>query len=919
MNNFTCRLCRCIRLSFNRFHRFGRSFDKFSGLGFVLSDVAREIMALSCGRMVMKWLNCFYTRRSMVNYVDTSSPAINLMLTRCSAINRPAVNRVVGRSLGVVMAVAFVIVCGIRVNAYATDSNITIQDGATELYDVFVAEDNTAPRWCRWSLSVPGVSLDEAGGITLSGISTVDFTTDKIDVTSGIVSERQFIVIHGFGGLGDLWIKTGKYTTREGSAVLIDKPANLESVIIDKFPGEDGTAVNTMRSPKEFGKQQLVGEKDKYITFDTFNDNTNCASLCPTEAAVNASGNLVLNFNSGVGYVVYSGSSDGKLPMYGTKLPDGAKLEFYTDFALELFSGESNTAIVSGTADATVSTEYPAQIEQVDFDGTAGNITVRGLYGHAREMRAKCFNPYKNGTPTFEEAPMTLVLNDDGTVTLDQRWGAAGPVLNTSWKNMPLKVGGEESNVSPTATARNIWFLRKTADCTYFTDLLVAENDLGSVENTNDDMLKLHNRIENGEFEPITGTWSTYAAVDADIPNSHWNREDYSGPGKIAINFAPHHILPVKYVYTEFYEDLPERITYAIKTDEPKAVGTLRLSVPVDNLTVTGPTFELENYGNGDLGKGTCLYIAGSVAGVDDIFIVRGLLPDYSADEMSDAENGHRDGLLISDGRYDTAFVPTAAPDMNSEVIPSMNITDKESVCLEKSPVPEEGSHTEKVASVAKVRSMEGATTSEENPTEEGSILAERLAEGPAVADKRHNAKVAASPMVITSARSAGKTVHINVLVPNADIPGDKSMSNVFTLYGRTATPGGYRFDRLGVLDNITTDVADIAAPPATATYRIDGRTITALDTATFHSDLGTSTHSDGNAVLAHSDGDTAASGAAVNTAPALTISDITGRTIATLAPGQSVTLTPGHYLIIPTPNRAILTPTRSAAHILIR
>jgi len=703
------------------------------------------------------------------------------------------------------MAFVFAIAFGIRVHG------VEIQNGAADLYAGFMSESDTEQRWCRWSLSVPGVSMDETGGTALSGISKVDFVTLREEGSPTYV--RQYIVVRNFRDLCDLWIYSGKTTVLDGTAILKEYYAKLESTEIMKMISTDGTKTGLIRQLYKF--DQTDQKNPPFIKFETFND-TKTNYLMPAEATVNASGNLELFFNTGVGYIVYLGSTDGKLPMSGN-LPSDTVLEFYTDFTLEFFSGAVNTVM----AEAQTTKDYRTEIELVDFDGTSGSVTVRGLYGHANEMRAHCFDPYRNGTPTFEAAPVTINLNADGTVTLDRCWGTAGPVLSTSWQKMTLKAAGNEIKTPLTASERNLWFERNVTD--YTSELLVAENDLGSVANTNDDMLVLHTRIESGDFKPITGTWSiTSASADnTDTPNSHWNRDEATGSGVITISFAPHHILPVIYKYNEFYEGLPERIKYVIKTGEPQSVESLTLTIPVDGVAASKPTFNLENYGNGDMGagRGNYIYVAGDVTGVDDVFIVRGLLTDYSADDMSDTEKGHRYGLLISDGRYDTSYVPKSAQTTS-------------------------------------------ATTSDE-------VRAD-----------------------IAAATDSPK--HINVLVPNADIPGNTASASVFTLYGRTATTAGYRFDQLGVLNRVTTGVADIAATP-TAAYLINGRTITAIDPtsgtavgpAPSDSSCSPSTFDASPSALSHD-----------RTTPVLVVSDIYGRTIATLATGQSATLAPGHYLV---------------------
>lgn len=508
-------------------------------------------------------------------------------------------------------------------------------------------------KWCRWTAITPTLTSEPLGlnQPFSSGISAVEVIWHD-----GV----QYIVVHDFMNLGNLWIDT--YGQIWGSTTYpaeIDK-LNLEVRTADKTPS------GHIRGLKS-GFQTSFGVQ-------SYNNRSYFASgTILYTADVDKDGVLTIDYsnrqgNSYNGFITCKGQASDKLPVSSTELKK-LELSYVSAFKLEFFCGDAN--VVRRSGDGSERT-YAATIKDVSFDSKSGLITVDGLYGMPFESRTKCFDLYTNGRHEFDDSPVVIELAEGGEATIDRHGDVDGPVLNVFVRPLKADITGSGNNYS-------LNFNKTRSNRIYIANMLVAEGDMTDKLKENathldmTEVTELYHKIESKDFGPIRGSWSMVENIDNDSPNRHWLRDD-NWSGALTVNFGPHYILPIEHYddpyYSQHKNTSPYAVSAIINPSDPERIDELTFSVPATSGMLSSG-FELGDYGRHDIGadRGVNLYITGRLNDIahTDLYILRGEITDYENDALADTEHGHARGICVSDGKYDLTHGVSAAADIPVE------------------------------------------------------------------------------------------------------------------------------------------------------------------------------------------------------------------------------------------------------------
>lgn len=166
-------------------------------------------------------------------------------------------------------------------------------------------------------------------------------------------------------------------------------------------------------------------------------------------------------------------------------------------------------------------------------------------------------------------------------------------------------------------------------------------------------------RIKSGEFKTPKGSY-TYTLGDDVI----WDRDDFVGSSTLNITVEPHYLIPVQYLINTSYSYIwpmgdPNNYIYI---DNPIEVKKLSVNIPGQNHSVVPVEFEfiLSAYGNHILNENDKrhLFIKGQLKSNAEnnvrIYIARGdISQNYDAESLNDTENGHSQGVLLSNSKYE--------------------------------------------------------------------------------------------------------------------------------------------------------------------------------------------------------------------------------------------------------------------------
>lgn len=527
-------------------------------------------------------------------------------------------------------AVALILGCPCTF-AYEMDSE------SLKLYESLINSDGS--EWlCYWELGMPVGTPGDVDSKVLPGRNGIS----KVRVTPPASGSFTNMVIESFNGDYDLNLLL------DDMEYIVQSSGYIQSRGFEGY-GSKASYSGTIISLR-VAASLTCDTKNKYLSFDPA-ILTNTSAAVPKATSVGMCGEkaLRIEFADINGYGYFTGLKSITSRFSGTQI--NGDLEYVSSVSLVLFKKNSGLTAATITIDSEVTAH---SVLASPSDATDSNrIAIHNLYNKGIEYAGAVSDfDFQNTELTASPIILEYSISDGSAKIADAVPGIISMTPIPGRYNRPSVVFNAKGRVE----MFNDYILLSESEYDNLTKFLLDD----TTEATQAAKMKtILDRMKNHDFRSPEGA---AAFADNYTGTNIWDTPEGLRPANdIRLEFGSHYLVPIKY-YKSDESITDEVLDQYLEVLEGEKIESLVVTVPGDmtGQNTAGPTvkFEIEEYVETAVdGSVKSLRLKGVLnadAQQTKLYIVRGTLNMTNVPTWQEASKGHKDGLLVSDGTYNT-------------------------------------------------------------------------------------------------------------------------------------------------------------------------------------------------------------------------------------------------------------------------